>query len=212
MKKIGFLTIGLACITLSGCGAVNDAINSAIPEIDNLANLNGTKAQAACGSGRALISGNISKSASFADRALEQVDKLKKMRCRQSLDTDIQVAMPAEKAFPASFTLSNITLQITLSDGTGSTARTTSASATFAGPVTYTRVGTTDIYRTTATVEVSNITFSDINFNTARSIITTAPTPNTAQGRLSFDADDTQLPNGTKLTFTFINGKAKVEL
>lgn len=210
MKKFGFSMLGVACVALSGCGAVNNAINSAIPEIDNLAQLNGSNVNATVGSGRAVISGNVSRSVTFPDRDLPQVSQLKTLRLRQSLDQAIQVDMPSGASYPAAFTLSNITLQIRLSDGDGS--RFTESSATYAGPVTFTRDGTTNIYRTTATVEVSNITFSGSGFSSARDIITTAPSSNSASGRLSFDADDTQLPNGTVLKFTFANGKAKVEL
>lgn len=210
MKKFGFSVLGIACVALSGCGAVNNAINSVIPEIDNLAQLNGSSVDATVGSGRAVISGNVSRSVTFPDRELPQVTQLRQMRLRQSLDQAVQVNMPSGKSFPASFTLSNIALLIRLSDGEG--ARVAEASATYAGPVTFTREGTSNVYRTTATVEVSNITFSNTGFSTARDIITTTPSPNTASGRLSFDADDTQLPNGSVLKFTFVNGKAKVEL
>ncbi|WP_309714553.1 hypothetical protein [Armatimonas sp.] len=209
MKKFGFALLGTACVALSGCGAVNNVINSVIPEVDNLVKLNGTTVDATVGSGRAVISGNVSKSAEFGDTELPQVSQLRTMRLRQSLDTAIQVTMPSGKSLPASFSLSNIALRIRLSD---SDARASEASATFAGPVTYTRDGTTSTYRTTTPVEVGNITFSNTAFSTARDIITTAPSPNSANGRLSFDTDDTQLPNGTVLRFTFVEGKAKVEL
>jgi hypothetical protein len=212
MKKFGFARLallGTACVALSGCGAVNSAINSVIPEVDNLVKLNGATVDATVGSGRAVISGNVSKSAEFGDTELPQVSQLKTMRLRQSLDSAIQVTMPSGKSFPASFSLSNVALRIRLSD---SDARAAEASATFSGPVTYTRDGTTSTYRTTTPVEVANITFSNTTFSTARDIITTAPSPNSASGRLSFDTDDTQLPNGSVLRFTFVNGKAKVEL
>lgn len=196
-------------LTLTGCGAVSSAINSVIPEIDNLIKLDGTSVEAIVGNGRAVISGNISKSATFADTSLPQADKLKTMKLRQSLNQDVTVKMPGSAALPASFSLSNITLAITLSD----TANNVSASATLPGPVTFTRQGTTSTYRANiAAVEITNITFSAAAFTTARTIITSAPSPNTALGKLSFDADDTQLPSGTKLTFTFSGGKAKVEL
>ena len=210
MKQLRFPVLGAALIALAGCGAVNNVINSVIPEIDNLAKLDGSTVDATVGTGRAVISGNVSRSVSFPDRDLPQVNQLKVMRLRQSLDQAIQVTMPSGKSFPESFSLSNITLSIRLSDGEG--ARTAEASASYVGPVTFTRDGSTNTYRSNTTVEVNNIAFAGSGFSTVRDIITTAPTPNAASGRLSFDANDTELPNGTVLKFTFANGKAKVEL
>ena len=95
MKKFGFSMLGVACVALSGCGAVNNAINSAIPEIDNLAQLNGANVDATVGSGRAVISGNVSRSVTFPDRDLPQVSQniadprlqgLKHLRVRQGLE------------------------------------------------------------------------------------------------------------------------------
>lgn len=189
--------------TLSGCGAVN----SLIPEIDDLARLNGTTVEATVGSGRALISGNVSRAVSFADRDLPQVSQLRRLKLRQSIDGALEVSVPGN-SYPASFSLSNIGLQVRLTDG----ARVADASASVAGPITFTREGTTNIYRTSGPVEISNLTYSNATFSTARDIITTAPSPNSASGRLSFDTDDTQLPSGSVLKFTFVNGKARVEL
>ena len=206
MKKLGFFVFGVACVAMSGCGAVN----SLIPEVDNLVGLNGSTVDATVGSGRALISGNINRTVTLPDTALDQLSKLKRIRLRQSLAPSITVKVPTGKTSPASFVLSNIALQVRLSES--GSARVAQASGTYAGPVTFTRDGVSNSYTTTATVEVRDIVYSNDAFTNARDIITTAPSPNTAEGRLSFDADDTQLPSGTLLSFTFANGKAKVEL
>jgi hypothetical protein len=211
MKKLGFPVLGLlGLLALSGCGAVNSAINSVIPEIDNLVRLDDSTADAVVGSGRAVISGNVNKSITFDDRTLPQSTSLKRMRLRQSLDQDIQVTPAGDAALPVSFTLKNITLSIRLGETSGN--RVAEASASFAGPVTFTRQAGTSVYRTATPVEVSNITFDTTNFNAARDIITSAPSPNTAAGRLSFDAESTELPSGTSLRFKFTGGKAKLEL
>jgi len=204
MKQRLPLLCSVALLSLSGCGAVN----SLIPEIDNLVPLSGNSVQATVGSGRAVISGNITKSVSFPDRDLPSASKLKSMSLRQSLATSVQVTVPNGVSLPNTFTLSNITLQITLSDGD----RSTSSSATYAGPVTFTRTAGTSTYTTATTIEVSNISFTSAPFSTVKSIITTAPSPNTATGKLSFDAESTELPNGSTISFTFGGGKAKVAI
>lgn len=208
-SRLGALVFAGTAFTLSGCGAVNSAINSIIPEIDDLVKLNGKSIEATVGTGRAVLSGNVGKSGPLDDTELPQADKLKSMKLRQSLAQNVTVTMPGSAAFPASFKLSNITLKITLSDSQG----TAEASATLAGPVTFTRQGTTSTYQASTTaVEISNIAFTSTNFEMVRNIITMPPSPNTAAAKLSFDADDTELPSGSKLTFTFSGGKAKVEL
>jgi hypothetical protein len=204
MKIRIFPLVGIACIALSGCGVVN----SVIPEVDNLVSLNDTTVDAVVGSGRALISGNITKSATFDDRTLPSQGSIRRLRLRQSLDQAVEVTVPNGATLPASFTLSNFALLITLADA----AHTVTASATYPGPATFTRQGTTSTYVTTSTVEVKNITFSSTDFTIAQDIITAPPSPNTATGRLSFDANDTELPRNSVLRFKFVNGKAKVEL
>ena len=180
-----------------------------IPDIDNLAALDGTQIDATVGSGRAVISGNIAKSATFADRDLPQKSSLKRLKLRQSLDSNISIALPTSAVAPASITLTNFALLVKLSD---SDSRTAEASATLAGPLTFTRQGTTNIYTRTTPAEISGVTFDGAKFTTVRDIITTAPTPNTVSARLSFDANDSELPSGAVVKFTLVGGKAKVEL
>ncbi len=203
------LTGALSVLVLSGCGAVNSAINSVIPEVNNMANLNGQIVETVIGSGRATISGSVSATANFNDQTLEQVSKLNALILKQSL-SDATVTMPGSAAAPTTFSLRNITLKVTLSDGEG--ARSVDASATVAGPVTFTRQGSTNTYVPTAKVEISNIKFSGETFSTVIGIVTGAPSPNTATGKLSLDADDTELPAGTKISFTLVDGKAKPQI
>ncbi len=174
-----------------------------------MANLNGQIAEAVIGSGRATISGSVSATANFNDQTLEQVNKLNQLILRQSL-SNATVTMPGGATAPTTFSLRNITLKVTLSDTDG--ARSVDASASVAGPVTFTRQGTTNTYIPAAKVEISNINFSGTNFSTVIGIVTTAPSPNTATGKLSLDADDTELPAGTKISFTLVDGKAKPKI
>ncbi len=174
-----------------------------------MANLNGQVVEAVIGSGRATISGSVSATANFNDQTLEQVSKLKQLILRQSL-SDATVTMPGGATAPTAFSLRNITLKVTLSDTAG--ARSVDASATVAGPVTFTRQGTTNTYIPTTKVEIANINFSGTNFSTVIAIVTASPSPNTAAGKLSLDADDTELPAGTKISFTLVDGKAKPKI
>ncbi|MGC4042398.1 MAG: hypothetical protein QM758_01185 [Armatimonas sp.] len=205
MKYSLFGAAAVATFALSGCGAVN----SLIPDIDNLAALDGTTVDTTVGTGRAVISGNVSKTATFADRDLPQKSKLRRLKLRQSLNEKVTVTMPEGKPFPATFTLRNLELRIRVSD---SETRAVETSASLAGPLTYTREGSTNVYALSAPVEISNITFDGSDFSTLRDIITTAPSPNTVVARFSLDAEDTELPSGTVLRFALQGGKAKVEL
>ncbi len=211
MQRNTFLFVALALTgaALSGCGAASSLVNSVIPEIDNLAALNDTTVDATVGSGRAVISGNVSKTSTFPDRDLPEQIKLKRLKLRQSLDRQVQVTLPAGAAAPASFTLKNIALSVKLSD---SSSRSVETSKSLDGPITFTREAATNVYSVSAPVEVSGVTFDSSKFSTARDIITTAPSPNTVVARVSFDAESTELPNGTVLRFKLVGGKAKVEL
>ena len=211
MKNLFPVFLGaVALVSLSGCGAVSSVVNSVIPEIDNLAALNDTSVDATVGSGRAVISANVTKTSEFPDRSLPEQVRLKRLKFRQSLDRQVLVTLPSGATAPAAFTLKNIALSVRLSDGDG--ARSTETSATVPGPVTFTREGSSNVYAITAPLEVSDVTFDKTKFTLARDIITTAPSPNTVSARVSFDAESTELPTGTVLRFKLVGGKAKAEL
>ena len=213
MKTLSTLFLGasaLALVSLSGCGAVSSVVNTVIPEIDDLAALDGTSVDATVGSGRAVISANVTKTSTFPDRDLPEQARIKRLKLRQSLNRRVAVTFPSGAVPPASFTLKNLALTVKLSDG--GDARSAESSASIAGPLVYTREGTSNVYALSTPVEVSGITFDGARFTAIRDIVTTAPSPNTVAARFSLDAEDTELPRGTVIRFALENGKAKVEI
>lgn len=212
MKTLSPLFLGasaLALVSLSGCGAVSSVVNSVIPEIDNLAALDGTNVEATVGSGRAVISASVTKTSTFPDRDLPENNRIKRLKLRQSLNQRVAVTFPDGVTPPASFTLKNLTLTVKLSD---SDSRSAEATASVAGLLVYTREGTSTVYVNATPVEVSGVTFDGAKFTAIRDIITTAPSPNSVTARFSLDAEDTELPRGTVLRFGLEGGKAKVEI
>lgn len=206
-----FLAAGAASslLLLSGCGAANNAINNNIPAVDNLLSLNGQSTDATVGAGRAVVSGSGTKEVPFNDRSLSQGSKLKFVKFDQNLASTVTLAVPPGAALPAQFTLSNITLTLTARDDA---PRSVSVSNSVSGPITFVQVaGSPNQYQASATIGFSTFEIKD-NFPTFYSIVTSAPSPNFASGKVSFDADDTQLPVGSVLTFQMIDGKAKIGL
>ena len=210
MENLKLFALGAsALVALSGCGAAS-LVNSVIPEIDDLAALNGTSVEATVGSSRAVISASVTKTSTFPDRDLPQKNVLKRLKLRQSLNQRVTVTFASGVTPPATFTLKNLALNVKLSDSDG--ARSVESSASVAGPLTFAREGKTSVYTLSGPVEVSNIAFDGAKFTAIRDIITTAPSPNAVTARFSLDAEDTELPRGTILKFGLENGKAKVEI
>jgi hypothetical protein len=213
--QVGSVVVALSSVTVlsvmtSGCGGAKALVNNNIPEVDNLLKLNDTEIDSSVGGvTRALIIGGLDKTATFDDKDLPEKNRINFVKLKQGLDKAVRVTVPQGKTLPATFTLSNITLDTVVSDGDGATKRTVTGSATVAGPVTFTQTGSSNIYTTTATVE-PEVNLSANPFKTFRDIVTTAPSPNTATVKLRFDADDTQLPAGSVIRFKFVGGKAKV--
>jgi hypothetical protein len=210
--QMGGVVLALLSVTLvtTGCGGAKSLVNNNIPEVDNLLKLNDSEIDSSVGGiTRAVIVGGLDKTATFDDRDLQEKSRLNFARIRQGLHQSVRVTVGEGVALPASFTLSNIVLETSLSDGEGASKRLVTGTATAVGPVVYTRVGVTNEYATTSVVE-PEISFSSQPFKTFRDIVTTAPSPNTVTAKLRFDADDTQLPNGSKIRFRFVGGKAKI--
>ena len=212
MKTLLTLSLGaslLALVSLSGCGAASSLINQVIPDIDNLAALDGTSIEATVGTSRATISSSVTKTSTFPDRDLPQKASLKRIKLRQSLNQRVSLTFPSGVTPPSSFTLKNLVLAVKLSDDD---SRSAESSASISGPLVFNREGTSNVYAISAPVELNNITFEGATFLAVRDIVTTAPSPNTATARFSLDAEDTELPRGTILKFSLENGKAKVEI
>ena len=202
------IVAGAVC--LSGCGAANSIINNNIPPVENALGLDGASVIVPVNGTRAVISGSASVSVSFNDRSFSQQDKLRKAKFEQYFADAVNVTVPSGKVLPATFSLSNLTFQVTVSDGSGINLRTASYSATYAGPVSYVRIGTTSQYTAQKLVGYSNIEISGDNFTKFRDISSSSPSPNTVTSKLSLDTDDTQLPRSSTISFTFRGGQVRV--
>jgi hypothetical protein len=204
------LVIFALVIFAAGCSAGDSIVNNNIPPVNNLLNVDNQQVTATVNGSRATISGNASGSATFGDRSLPQQGLLKFVKFSQAIDDGVTATVPSSATKPDSFQLKNITLAISVSDGTGATLRTASAQANVSGPITYVRVSGTDQYTALSHLSFSDIQISGDSFTTFRDIVTSPPSPNTATARLSFDTDDQALPNGSTITFRFVSGQARV--
>jgi hypothetical protein len=202
--------VTMTALAMTGCGGAKSLINNAIPEVDNLLKLNDSEIDTNVGGvTRAVIVGGLDKSHTFPDRDLPEGNRLNFVRLRQGLHQNVRVTVPEGAPLPATFTLSNITLETQVSDMEGDVKRGVEGNATITGPVIFTQVGSSNDYATTSVME-PEIGFSADPFRTFRAIVTTAPNPNSVNVKLRFDADDTQLPTGSVIRFKFVGGKAKV--
>jgi hypothetical protein len=202
----GIGALAMLSLLFSGCGAANNLVNSAIPEINNLLGLDNIEIDAAVGGlTRATIVGGLDRTGQFNNQTLPQGSSLKFAKLRQRLDRPVRVTVPAGKNLPASFTLRNLELTITISD----TALSTSGKSSLVGPVVYNRIGATAQYEATSDPE-PEVALESEAFKTFRTIVTEGPEPNAAAVKLRYDADDTELPSGSTIRFKMVGGKTKV--
>lgn len=202
----------LVALPLMGCGAAKSIINNNIPAVTNLLKLDEQTLVAVMGEGRAVISGNKSVTVSFPNQSISQASQLASLALSQSLAHQVIVTVPSGATMPTDFPVSNLTLQLTIREGTGSAAPLVNLSATVAGPVTFTRTSpSSNVYAATGPVVfTSNATGTSLQQVLA--IVTGGEDPNTVDAKLSIDSDDTKLPSGSTLTFSFYNGSAKPKL
>jgi hypothetical protein len=215
-QQLGIILVcaSVAGVIITGCGAAKTVVNNNIPEVDNLLKLNDSEIDSSVGGvTRAVIVGGLDKTQTFPDTDLPEANRINFVRLRQGLNQNVRVTVPEGATLPASFTLSNITLETQVSDMEEDvqrvTKRVSAGSARVAGPVVFTKVGATNNYTTNSVME-PEMSLSANLFKTFRAIVTTAPSPNTVVVKLRFDADDTQLPAGSVIRFKFVGGKAKV--
>jgi hypothetical protein len=192
-------TTALAAVALSGCGAAKSLVNNNLPTVNNLLPLDTQTVAATLGSGRAAISGHAQATVSFADKSIPSASSLSSVTINQPLSTTVTVALPEGATAPQTFTLRNLALQVSVSDGDGTNAVT--ATGTIAGPLVYTKVSGSSTQYTATAPPSANLTFGGGTLDSLVGIITGAPSPNIARARLSVDADDTELPAGTVLSF-----------
>jgi len=212
MSRLSFSYAAIAAagaLLFTGCSAATNAVLSSVPlpPINNLLNLDGEITAASVNGTRAATSGSGTKEREFGDRTLPEVNRLRFVRFNQSLERSVTVAVPSGAALPATFSLSNVALTLAVRDNA---PRNVSVTGNVGGPITFARVGETNQYQATTRVAFSNLELKDGNFGTIRDIITSGPSPNFVTGRIAFDTDTDQLPLGSVLTFTFVDGTARV--
>jgi hypothetical protein len=129
----------------------------------------------------------------------------------QGIGRSVRVTVPDSVALPTSFTLSNLNLTLTITDGTRVAERT----MTIAGPVVFTRSGASNLY-TSRSEYTPEAVFPETtlearqSFGMLHQILTTAPSPNTATVTLRYDAS-AELPAGAALRFALRGGQARLQ-
>lgn len=201
---------------LLGCSAAKSIINNNLPDISNALQLDNQTVTGSVNGSRATISGNGSRSFTFANTSLSQGNALVEVRHTQQLDKSVTVTVPSG-TLPATFQVRNITLNIVVKDtqtnsNGGTDTRTFTANLNIAGPILFGRSGTSNTYTTTSSPTFSELLISGDNLNQFRNIVTGGSTPNNVDVRLSFDTDDTALPSGSTITFKTVNGTAKIKI
>lgn len=202
--------MGVSAVSLlMGCSAANGIINSNIPAMDNLLQLDNQSVEATIGATRLVTVTTASRTVNFGNRSLQEANRLNKVRFEQGLSDEVTVTAPSTGArLNDSFSLSNIRLDLSVSDA----GREVGVSRTIAGPVTLKRIGTTSTFQISTPVTFSDMEISGSEFGTFRDIVTGGGDPNTARGQVRFDSDPAELPVGTVLTFRFAGGKARVQI
>jgi hypothetical protein len=221
MKRYITLSAGLlALLALSGCGA-----GSAERSLESFSNLLGLDGGELVGISRAELPATPTReqsySRTFEDRAIagprRPLDSVggsfsnARWTMTQGIGRSVRVTVPDGVALPTSFTLSNINLTLTITDGTRVAERTT----TIAGPVVFTRSGESNLY-TSRSEYTPEAVFPETtqearsSFEMLHQILTTAPSPNTSTAILRYDAS-AELPAGATLRFALRGGQARLQ-
>jgi hypothetical protein len=197
-----FLMSGCVGFGLSGCGAVNNVINSQIRPVNNVFGFDGQTIDTVIGGTRAAVSGSGILEVVVADGSVPAADRVRFVNFTQSLQTTVTVTVPPGVALPAQFSVSDVSLTVALRDAA---PRSVSVARSISGPVTFVRVGATNQYQTTTSLIFSGLEIRN-DFGTFRDIYTAAPTPNIASIRIALDTDSNFLPLGSVIRFTLTNG------
>jgi hypothetical protein len=210
-----------AVLATGGCGGVTNAINSAIPPISNPGGLQGREVSVTVG-GRAAIAASTQLTVPFPDiPSISHQSQLTFAQLQQSLQSTISIAVPSGVAMPSQVTLQQIGLNVDFYEAASATSAPSREIAfpLLAGPnvsAVFTRVGTTSQYSLTS---ASGLTFgpAQVSGSDAKSLIQLLTSPdvngsptNYVHAALTLSADDSQLPSGSTITFTFADGSAKV--
>ncbi len=197
--------MAVAGVLLSGCGAINNAINARIQPAVNPVGLDNQAVDVVLSGGGGVVTGSGEREVTFEDRTLSEAGRLRFVRFNQSFQNSVAVNAPAGTALPAEFSLSKLTLVLAFRDGA---PRAVSVEKTIDGPVTFVRAGETNEYRTNGSLVFSDLEIRT-NFGTLRDIFTDAPTPNAAGITVRLESSSAPLPAGTVVRFTSTGSTAQ---
>ncbi|MES2465164.1 MAG: hypothetical protein V4671_31745 [Armatimonadota bacterium] len=192
-------------VVLSGCGAINSAINARIQPAVNPFGLDFQTVDVAVGGAGSGLSGSGERAVAFADQSVSEAGRLRFVRFSQGLRSTIMVTAPQGAPLPAQFSVSSMTLTVTFRDDA---PRSVSADRTRTGPITFVRVGETNEYQTTDSLDFSDLEIRS-NFGTFRDIYTMSPSPNDSRITISLQSDGSPLPAGSTLRFTLVGSVAR---
>jgi hypothetical protein len=224
MKSVRFALLPFAvCVAVMGfgCSAAKDVVNRNIPAVNDPLQINGRSLRAAIGRtvskpSRAIIAGAGNATFAFDDKNINRADDLNKATVRQSLQKRVTVFNTSGAPLPDRFTLSGFILNATVSDGGGSRSLNVRGFEAV-GPFVFERTANLDggvvEYNTTGTISLSEKDLNKDDTQRLVDIITEAnggSNQNAVLIEFGFDADDTQLPEGTEINFTFEGGEARV--
>jgi hypothetical protein len=226
MKSVRYALLPFtACIAVMafGCSAAKDVANRNIAPINDPLQINGRTVKAAVTRAvakptRAQITGVGNLNITFEDKSVNRADDLTRATVVQSISKDVTASNPNGAPLPNRFTISGLILNATLTDGNGNTLRTVSARGMeAAGPFTFEKVadlgGGVVQYSLTGGIGLSGIEFGREDTQRLVNILTESngtSNQNSVVVEFGFDADDTELPEGTEINFTFLNGEARV--
>lgn len=194
MARIGAVLI--AILSIVGCNGVGSAFDRArlakmIPLEESEMS---TTVNTSTGYGTFYVS--------FDDRTIQDASRLRDMWVTQTLESDVNLAVPAGQTMPAFFELLNLDLgEIKVHDTGG--ARKMSRRAYVAGPIRFNRVGTSNTYRATSKIEIEFTTIIEgADLATLLAVLQDAPKDNVCEGWFNYEVSGS-VPDGSTIGFTF---------
>ncbi len=230
VRYLGSVLAALLLVPVGGCGGglIGSIINDNIPPIENPGELQGKQFPVVIGAEtsltRAALPGSSDYAAPFSDIArVSQQDRLNFAEVRQNLTAEVTVIPAPGASLPPRITLSDPRLTVRFYEASDINATPTRETVFPAlggqrEPLTYEQVPGTNIYRRNS-IEIQ-LGPARVSGEDAKRLfrILTEPVPDTenrtnyARASLSLTADDTQLPAGSTIIFTFGAGQARVGL
>lgn len=211
-----------------GCGAAKSIVNNNIPPVSDALRINGRSVTALVSRAiqkptRAAIPGAGAFDTTFSDFNVSESNRLTSARFEQGVSKDVLVRFPSGAAQPDQFTVSGLILNVAVSEkfGNGQVSRNVTVTGMTAdGPFQFNKVrdnGDGSANYTLASgsdIGLGSVQIGSDQTRTLMDILTeqdaSGSNGNFVDGQFGFDADDSQLPEGTTVTFSFVNGQARV--